>query len=100
MNIERVPPADWPHRLLPEWSSLLDGASGPEAFLSPEWIIAWTRHYGEEREALLITGRDEAGALVGLAPFYRRRLGPRVLSGRSEERRVGKECRSRWSPYH
>src|SRR2546425_11256871 len=23
-----------------------------------------------------------------------------VLSSRSEERRVGKECRSRWSPYH
>src|SRR2546423_14923119 len=23
-----------------------------------------------------------------------------VLSVRSEERRVGKECRSRWSPYH
>src|SRR2546430_7401774 len=24
----------------------------------------------------------------------------RVSVGRSEERRVGKECRSRWSPYH
>src|SRR2546430_11239979 len=23
-----------------------------------------------------------------------------VAEGRSEERRVGKECRSRWSPYH
>src|SRR5256885_13140057 len=23
-----------------------------------------------------------------------------LLWGRSEERRVGKECRSRWSPYH
>ena len=23
-----------------------------------------------------------------------------VIDGRSEERRVGKECRSRWSPYH
>jgi len=23
-----------------------------------------------------------------------------TASGRSEERRVGKECRSRWSPYH
>ena len=23
-----------------------------------------------------------------------------VSDGRSEERRVGKECRSRWSPYH
>ena len=22
------------------------------------------------------------------------------IYGRSEERRVGKECRSRWSPYH
>ena len=23
-----------------------------------------------------------------------------LISKRSEERRVGKECRSRWSPYH
>ena len=23
-----------------------------------------------------------------------------IRDGRSEERRVGKECRSRWSPYH
>ena len=25
---------------------------------------------------------------------------PNPLDARSEERRVGKECRSRWSPYH
>src|SRR2546429_9995096 len=25
---------------------------------------------------------------------------PTCLTSRSEERRVGKECRSRWSPYH
>src|SRR6266481_1803716 len=25
---------------------------------------------------------------------------PRTAEHRSEERRVGKECRSRWSPYH
>src|SRR5438046_8044415 len=25
---------------------------------------------------------------------------PRIQETRSEERRVGKECRSRWSPYH
>ena len=23
-----------------------------------------------------------------------------IIGARSEERRVGKECRSRWSPYH
>ena len=27
-------------------------------------------------------------------------LSGRMPSQRSEERRVGKECRSRWSPYH
>ena len=26
--------------------------------------------------------------------------GARGMDVRSEERRVGKECRSRWSPYH
>ena len=25
---------------------------------------------------------------------------PKTKNNRSEERRVGKECRSRWSPYH
>jgi len=25
---------------------------------------------------------------------------PALMTHRSEERRVGKECRSRWSPYH
>ena len=39
------------------------------------------------------------------AGWGRSRQGPsqtdiRMLWGRSEERRVGKECRSRWSPYH
>src|SRR3712207_9330244 len=33
-----------------------------------------------------------------LAPKIGR--GKYVLAERSEERRVGKECRSRWSPYH
>src|SRR3712207_9095389 len=27
-------------------------------------------------------------------------LEPVIIDNRSEERRVGKECRSRWSPYH
>src|SRR5256885_4490257 len=31
---------------------------------------------------------------LDLAPFWTK------YSDRSEERRVGKECRSRWSPYH
>ena len=34
-------------------------------------------------------------------PFEKNPLSPRFRGEhRSEERRVGKECRSRWSPYH
>src|SRR2546422_1408157 len=36
----------------------------------------------------------------GLQPGLGGRRRPWVWGGRSEERRVGKECRSRWSPYH
>src|SRR5690606_39563254 len=32
--------------------------------------------------------------------FFRRTLPFGIKQYRSEERRVGKECRSRWSPYH
>src|SRR3712207_7278180 len=43
---------------------------------------------------LIVEG--EGGGAEGLG-----RLGARAaLPSRSEERRVGKECRSRWSPYH
>src|SRR3712207_4692129 len=37
-----------------------------------------------------LTEKFIAGQVDGIAHSY----------GRSEERRVGKECRSRWSPYH
>src|SRR3712207_9128296 len=38
--------------------------------------------------------------LGGKAQFGGQRLGEMEVWARSEERRVGKECRSRWSPYH
>src|SRR5256886_12362251 len=46
-------------------------------------------------------GRPLRVALVGAGRFgttVAAQLGQ--MRGRSEERRVGKECRSRWSPYH
>src|SRR3712207_7854752 len=53
---------------------------------------------------LNVLGHHMNLALYLLAPFYRIGAGPEFLAfaqiARSEERRVGKECRSRWSPYH
>src|SRR2546425_6785374 len=42
------------------------------------------------RAALVEHFRDEASILIATE----------AAAERSEERRVGKECRSRWSPYH
>src|SRR2546427_9606687 len=39
-------------------------------------------------------------ALVGGPVMAIATAGTNLYVGRSEERRVGKECRSRWSPYH
>src|SRR2546425_12865487 len=82
----------------------------------------------QSREVLLATTTStrDAGLLDSLLPVFQRQTGYRVKviavgsgqalamgrrgdadvvlshapEARSEERRVGKECRSRWSPYH
>src|SRR6266511_6115517 len=47
-------------------------------------------------ELRLATDGSRAGAAHAGGPVRP----PRLDATRSEERRVGKECRSRWSPYH
>ena len=42
-----------------------------------------------------LTLTDEVDGLLKIS-----NIGTDILDFRSEERRVGKECRSRWSPYH
>ena len=45
-------------------------------------------------------GIKDVGDPVELAIEYNRQGADELVFYRSEERRVGKECRSRWSPYH
>src|SRR5256885_15473760 len=70
----------------------------PEA---PPVLVAFEVE-GESAEG---TSRPQPDKTVG--PLVHRRLKMlgvafphRAIESRSEERRVGKECRSRWSPYH
>src|SRR2546423_12738244 len=53
---------------------------------------------GEQVENLVVDGFGPRVGAIDLVD-HDNRLQP-AAQGRSEERRVGKECRSRWSPYH
>ena len=55
------------------------------------------KRFGERLTELLLSQEltsDKLGTKIGVSGSSIRRW------CRSEERRVGKECRSRWSPYH
>ena len=54
----------------------------------------------EENGKYLFCGTDVAAALGYSNPRDAIIRHCRYVVKRSEERRVGKECRSRWSPYH
>src|SRR3712207_4759692 len=73
------------------------------------WNPRESRMDGKSREAVEINGRLES-LLLSVQSTYQALLSKgcpfdatdvkEQFQGRSEERRVGKECRSRWSPYH
>ena len=52
----------------------------------------------DAKEVIVATDADREGESIGVEALnYIKAVNPKI---RSEERRVGKECRSRWSPYH
>src|SRR2546425_11820837 len=70
------------------------------------WLVLadWSYYWEHPREILglstLLSGGTYYGGFLAalvVALLYTRRFG---LKFRSEERRVGKECRFRWAPYH
>src|SRR3989475_10446077 len=56
-----------------------------------EYADRYGKPRGLSRRSFLMTTSGFAAAMLAMNKVYGRR---------SEERRVGKECRSRWSPYH
>ena len=65
--------------------------------LNEKIILIDPGHGGIDGGAISKNGTVEKEINLSIALKLRDSLEDR---GRSEERRVGKECRSRWSPYH
>src|SRR3712207_8310564 len=74
-----------------DWSS--DVCSSDLAHASLRWLIATAASPVATSTVAMARGTVEMGFIAA-----RTRSTSPLL--RSEERRVGKECRSRWSPYH
>ncbi len=61
--------------ILPEWRELYALGAPHNPFASPDWLIPWAWHFVPERDlALFAVRRNEA--LVGLAPWYVKRVRP------------------------
>ena len=65
-----------------------------------QWLVA-SPHFGNSanRTHLSSPRGMHVSSLEDFNRAFRKGMGT-VYQTRSEERRVGKECRSRWSPYH
>src|ERR1043166_5966853 len=61
-------------------------------------VFRISRQIELERHALVLFGSAQFDSPAVFTGIERRRIEIRQLHARSEERRVGKECRSRWSP--
>src|SRR3712207_9306303 len=86
--------------------------AGPEAVVTPLFAKDLPEFQGKEGAMILVEyppgatdpiHRHDAHAFVYVLEgsiVMQLRDAAEVRLSRSEERRVGKECRSRWSPYH
>lgn len=72
LTVDTVTSVDDAQVLAPEWHALA-GSVSAQPFATPGMAIPWWRHLG--RGSLhIVTVRNPSGALVGLAPFHRRRI--------------------------
>ena len=80
---------------------LLD-VDDPLSGLGVGWLASYLVLSGSPVAAVALTLLDvgTVGPHTAYAMVVGSRVGASLVVVRSEERRVGKECRSRWSPYH
>jgi CelD/BcsL family acetyltransferase involved in cellulose biosynthesis len=57
-----------------EWRMLAERLGN--AFVTPDWFLAWQRRYGNLDSPYLVVVRDRSGALCGVLPLVLRRYGP------------------------
>jgi CelD/BcsL family acetyltransferase involved in cellulose biosynthesis len=70
MRIESHTSSDIFSCLQPEWNRLLQQSPGDTLFLTWEFQKTWWEHFNTGCELRVLTARDDAGQLLGIAPLY------------------------------
>ena len=114
MDLEKIKKQKTIKELL-EFSIInVDKPSGPTSFQIDEKIKKWlnlrkTSHFGTLDPKVTGVLPVALNRACKLSDYFMHKdktyvgvmhLHEKIAKDRSEERRVGKECRSRWSPYH
>ena len=92
-----------PHGILPACvTPILNGRADPDAMQAnlKRWLLTGVHGFlifGSTGEFVYLEEAERRAVLQAARQIIPQ---DRWLLVRSEERRVGKECRSRWSPYH
>src|SRR5256885_5645299 len=86
-------------RLQGDWSSDVCSSDLDESADKGVWMSIWVDNVDTIHQHCLAQGIEVTWPPTD-HPWNTREMHVRHPDGRSEERRVGKECRSRWSPYH
>lgn len=69
LDATEITTADAMEALADEWGALWERCPSASPFQTPEWLLAWWRHFGGSGELHTLSLR-RGGALVGLAPLY------------------------------
>ena len=75
-------------------------AAIPQLRVSEGPLLSQYTRFGIGGPARMFAETADETAFIEALAVARTSGMPYGVVGRSEERRVGKECRSRWSPYH
>ena len=69
ISYRKILTADALAEMEPEWNDLLARSGVGTIYLTWEYLWTWWNVYGKEHELCVLTARDEAGALCGIAPM-------------------------------
>ena len=87
--------------VMADYGAFIEIAPGVEGLIHVS-EMSWSQHLRSAQDFMKVGDEVEAVVLTLDREERKMSLGIKQLKSdpRSEERRVGKECRSRWSPYH